>query len=360
VGIKTLSETSGMKKLVLHASSFNTFWAHYYVNKDEDFINRLDSLGYSLYQSDQIDMKDADFILFCEVTSIGLHRFGLFHKIKYAAKILLGRISLNSKDLYSECQKNNIKDRTALLVAEGIVSMPENHIPELGKMFPVVFTWNDKMVDNKHFLKYYIPQPVRWPEYELIPFKDKKLLVNISGNKYDSHSDELYSARRRSIRYFEKKLGDQFELYGLGWNEPATFVQRHLGHLVPFYPSYKGMAKSKTDVFPKFRFAICYENIQWPGYITEKIFDCMRSDCVPIYLGAPNINDYLPADTFIDRRKFSSEDELASFLLSIDETKYESYRISIKLFLSGSKFSPFLCTSFADALVRVLENKSDL
>ena len=66
-----------MKKIILHAQSFNTFWAHYYVNKDEDFISRLASLVYELIQSDQIELKDADFILFCEATSIGLHRFGL-------------------------------------------------------------------------------------------------------------------------------------------------------------------------------------------------------------------------------------------------------------------------------------------
>ena len=345
-----------MKKLVLHAASFNTFWAHYYVNKDQDFIDKLHELGYGFYQSDQIDLIDADIILFCEATSIGLYRFKLNHKIRYLAKLLLGRVSLKDRDIYAECVKNGMIKKSALCVAEGIVHMPQNHIPKLGKMFPVVFTWNDTMVDNIHFFKYCIPQPVRWPEFQQVPFSEKKLLVNISANKYESHPDELYAARRTSIRYFEDRFKDQFELYGIGWNKAATKAQR-LTKNIPVYPSYKGMAAGKTEVFPKFRFAICYENHQWPGYITEKIFDCMRSDCVPVYLGAPNITDYVPSGCFIDRRDFYDDKQLASFLLNVDEEKYTDYRKCISEYLLGSKFSSFLCTTYAETLIKIIENK---
>ena len=40
------------------------------------------------------------------------------------------------------------------------------------------------------------------------------------------------------------------------------------------------------------------------GYISEKIFDCFFAGTVPLYLGAPDIEDYIPADTFIDLRQF--------------------------------------------------------
>jgi len=347
-----------MKKIVLHAASFDTFWAHYFFNQDQDFIDKLESLGYCLFLSNQTELKDADIILFCEATSIGLHRIGLLHKFRRIAKILLRRNPLNSRDVYKECQLNQLFDKTALLIAEGIIHMPENHDSKLGKMFPVVFTWSDNLVDGKRFFKYRIPQPVRWPKIERVPFKDKKLLVNISANKYSSHPLELYEIRRTSIEYFEKKFKDQFDLYGIGWNEPATHGQHYLKTLVPFYSSYKGTVKRKSDIFPKYRFALCYENAILPGYITEKIFDCMRSDCVPIYLGAPNINEYLPQDTYIDRRKFSDDEQLASYILSIDEVKYEHYREGITEYLSSNEFSSFLCTTLAETIVKVIENNS--
>jgi hypothetical protein len=347
------------KKIVLHAASFDTFWAHYFFDHDQDFIDKLESLGYCLFFSNQTELKDADIILFCEATSVGLHRIGLLHKIRRLANILLGRIPLNSSDIYKECQLNRLFDKTALLIAEGIIHMPENHNSKLGRMFPVVFTWNDNLVDGKRFFKYRIPQPVQWPKIKLIPFKDKKLLVNISANKYSSHHSELYSTRRTSIEYFEKKIEQQFELYGIGWNEPVTIHQPHVKTPVPYYSSYKGIVNRKVDVYPKFRFALCYENSMDPGYITEKVFDCMRSDCVPIYLGAPNINDYIPANTFIDRRQFSSDEQLADFILNIDENKYENYRESISIYLSSDQFSSFLCTSLAETIIKVIEKYSE-
>jgi len=344
-----------MKKLVIHIATFDTFWAHYSAHRDQDFIDKLASLGYSMFLSNQTEIHNADIILFSEATSVGLQRFGLSRRIRQGVKKLIRRTSLHERDVYAECQTNRLYDRTALIVAEGIIHLPENHISKLGEMFPVIFTWNDNMVDNKRFFKYRIPQPIRWLKIKSLPFNDKKLLVNISANKYSSHPLELYSVRRTSIKYFERNFCDQFDLYGIGWNKPATMIQNYLKTSYPLYSSYKGVVASKADVFPKYRFALCYENAMEPGYITEKVFDCMRSDCVPIYLGAPNINEYLPPNTFIDRRQFSSDEHLADFILSISEQKYDLYRECITAFLSSSQFSPFLCTSLAETIVKVIE-----
>ena len=347
-----------MKKIVLHSESFDTFWAHYFFNRDQDFINKLESLGYQLFQSNQTELKDADIILFCEATSVGLHRFGLVRRIKHNLRILINRTSSGGRDVYAECKENRLFEKTAFLAAEGIIHMPENHDLRLRKMFPFILTWNDALVDKKYFFKYRIPQPVKWLKIDLISYDKKKLLVNISANKYSSNPLELYSTRRKSITYFEQKFKDQFDLFGIGWNEPATKIQHYLKTLVPIYSSYRGKVVSKTDVFPKYRFALCYENTIGPGYITEKVFDCMRSDCVPIYLGAPNINDYLPQDIYIDRRQFSTDEELGDYISSIDEFEYENYRKNIAAYLSSNQFTPFLCTTLAETIVKVIENKS--
>lgn len=52
------------------------------------------------------------------------------------------------------------------------------------------------------------------------------------------------------------------------------------------------MVKFKKETYKKYKFTICYENVKGiPG-------------CIPIYRSAPNITTHIPADTFIDRRKF--------------------------------------------------------
>ncbi len=344
-----------MKKLVLHAATFATFWAHYAVYQDRGFIDRLASLGYGLFLSNQTDLQNADYILFSEATSVGLQKFGLLNKIKYVAKILLGKTSLQARDVYAECQASGLYGKTAMIALEGVMGLPENHLPELSEMFPVVFTWNDTLVDGKRFLKYRWPQPTVWPRIESIPYNNKKVLVNISANKYASHSLELYAARRNSIRYFERQLGEQFDLYGIGWNIPATRSQRYLKTPVPLYSSYKGQVTSKATVFPRYRFALCYENAVVPGWITEKIFDCMRSDCVPIYWGAPNITDYVDAEAFVDRRRFKSDAELEAYLLSITEQEYERFQTAMQAYLQSERFAKFLSPAFADTIIRNLE-----
>ena len=38
-----------------------------------------------------------------------------------------------------------------------------------------------------------------------------------------------------------------------------------------------------------FRFAICPENSDTEGYVTEKLFDAISSGCIPIYSGSNNM-----------------------------------------------------------------------
>lgn len=344
-----------MKKIVLHATSFDGFWAHYLFFKDKHFVNRLNSLGYDFYLSDQTELGDADLILFLEATSAGLQHFGFSQKLKKFVKSLIGKRSIKSRDLYKECCRKHLLDKTALIAAESTIHLPENHLPVLAKKFRFIFTWNDTLVDGIHFLKVRIPQPVEWPVPDKVPFEKRKLLVNISANKYHKSNSELYTARRRSIQYFEEVFKDQFDLFGIGWNKPASTVQKLFIIPFPYYKSYRGTIRDKSEVYPNYRFSLCYENACVPGYVTEKIFDCLRSDCIPIYLGAPNIGEYVPKNVFIDRRQFDTEEDLAGFLLNLSKEQFNQYLLNIREYLSGAQFKSFLATDLAENIVTAVE-----
>ncbi len=51
-------------------------------------------------------------------------------------------------------------------------------------------------------------------------------------------------------------------------------------------------------------FILCLENGIMQNYLSEKFHDGMMADRVMLYLGEPNITDYVPADCFIDLRQF--------------------------------------------------------
>lgn len=77
---------------------------------------------------------------------------------------------------------------------------------------------------------------------------------------------------------------------------------------------------------------MCFENFSFPGYITEKIIDCFVAGVIPVYLGAPDIEEFLPSDSFIDVRKYQSWDSLLAKLTSLGEME------ATKMIDNGRKF----------------------
>ncbi len=100
-----------------------------------------------------------------------------------------------------------------------------------------------------------------------------------------------------------------------------------------------------------YRFSICFENVSHiPGYISEKIFACFAAGTVPVYLGPPNIEEYIPAECFIDYRKFKDNEQLYLFLKNMSEDAYQSYLENIRLFLNSEKAYLFSVENFTKTL----------
>jgi len=250
-------------------------------------------------------------------------------------------------------------DNLELFLFENEIIRPINYDPENYRHFKRVFTWKDTLVDNSHNFKFFLPN--RIPKNLFFDASLKtKFCCMISGNKTLCHPLELYSERIRAIRWFEKNNPDCFDLYGIGWDNPfpalpfrISRVIKPLFNLIPSkYPSYRGKVANKKEILKQYKFSICYENARdIPGYITEKIFDCFFSGCVPVYRGAPNITDYIPEGTFIDRRNFGSYAELFDFLKKMSPVEYSEYLKSIESFVNGPDIYPFSAENFADTVI---------
>ena len=71
--------------------------------------------------------------------------------------------------------------------------------------FKRVYTWDDDLVDNKKFFKFYYPE-LKSMMKNLPSFEEKKLVTQISSNKKSRHNHELYSERESVIQFFEDKV----------------------------------------------------------------------------------------------------------------------------------------------------------
>lgn len=224
------------------------------------------------------------------------------------------------------------RNKNILFCFDSPIVTPFSHISLLHNFFSKIYTWDDTRIDNIKYFKLYIPQLSTEINTKPIPSEEKKFLTLINSNRFSpflfklisKYKMDLYKERLKAINFFEDKAPTLLDLYGKGWNKSGRK-----------YKIYKGQISEgkKIETLSKYKFSICFENAEAPGYITEKIFDCFKARCVPIYWGATNITDHVSKDCFIDFREFMNYEKLLKYLKNVSEKTYNRYIESIEEFL---------------------------
>jgi len=84
---------------------------------------------------------------------------------------------------------------------------------------------------------------------------------------------------------------------------------------------------TKRDVISRYRFTLAFENAIDPDYVTEKFFQPLLAGSIPVYLGAPNIDEFSPGDdAYINAADFGSAKELADYLTTADDARHHAWR----------------------------------
>jgi len=123
---------------------------------------------------------------------------------------------------------------------------------------------------------------------------------------------------------------------------------------------YRGKALSKAETLGQYTFALCFENMILNGWITEKLFDCFFAGTVPVYWGAPNIEDRVPAGCFIDMRKFAGYADLREYLKSLPEKEIQQFRENARDYLSSARYRPFTKEAFGEMFLRIVREDAGL
>ena len=232
--------------------------------------------------------------------------------------------------IYMDVPRSRVPAKKSMLIIyEPPFLIPANWEPVLHDSMDRVMTWNDNLIDNKKFFKNNFTAELTGVQHTLSKeqFFLRKPLVMMQ--TYKQHPDPhcLYSKRVEAIRFYERAAGGEFDLYGRGWFE---------------MPSNRGAVTNKLETLSNYRFCVAFENCDnAPGYITEKILDCLLAGVVPIYWGAPNVTDHIPKDCFIDVRDFNSYEELLKFVRDVDYARYLQYLGAINTFLASRASTQF-------------------
>lgn len=163
---------------------------------------------------------------------------------------------------------------------------------------------------------------------------------------------DLYSERLKAIRSLHDTK--RFDLFGTKWDNTRLLEKKDVPLIAALNPR---PVDDKLLTLSNYKFSICFENCTFPGYITEKIFDSFFAGCIPVYLGAPDITNYIPPETFIDFRQFNGFPELEEYLANISPEDARGYLAAAEEFLKSKKYQDFTNMSFASVVIETLESE---
>lgn len=131
---------------------------------------------------------------------------------------------------------------------------------------------------------------------------DKSEIVSMIVTKdYRSHFYSLENLETHKIIYKDRMdLGislsrnEKIDIYGTFWEKNDK--------------NLKGEVWNKHVGLDPYKFSIACENTIQKNYISEKFWDVILTDTVPIYLGCSNIEEYIPKECFISLNGLSQEE----------------------------------------------------
>ena len=198
----------------------------------------------------------------------------------------------------------------------------------------------------------YVKKFFNKPKNELLcmMLRNKKLAIRLNNfipglrkfNKY-SNMDLRITA---DLKFCEYLGPERYHSYGRGWCKKCFKGSP---------PHTSGIDDGRTIVFSKYKFTFCPENSRFNGYITEKPIWPMCCGSIPIYMGAPDVEKYLPKGTFIDYRNYTPK-ELCDYITNISEEKYNRYRDNIRKFVTSKEAADrFSVDAYAKKILSVIE-----
>jgi hypothetical protein len=254
-------------------------------------------------------------------------------------------------------------------------------LPEASRYFKRIYCYSTSEALTRfgcadlRFHKLHIPYPRDRVIDELWGNENRKFLNLLNWNRLSRRRwNELYTERLRALEYFSRF--DEIDLYGIGWDKPpyrvgetwipntATRIHRWLREHVPGLPmhpyepvvrkTWRGAAPSKYATQSQYTFTICYENMALAGWLNENLFDCFVVGSIPVYLGPPDITDYVPAECFIDKRAFPTYPELRAYLKSLGPAEIRRYRENARDYFGSKRFAPFTKAHFTELFLQAV------
>jgi len=134
--------------------------------------------------------------------------------------------------------------------------------------------------------------------------KNKNLSIIVTKNG-TQHSNQISNPETSTINYtlrtdlgIELSKNKNIDVYGTFWDNNGDNI--------------KGEIWNKHIGLDEYKFSIACENSIQKNYVSEKFWDVVLTETIPIYLGCNNIDEFIPENCYISLNNKSMEEMIES------------------------------------------------
>jgi hypothetical protein len=100
--------------------------------------------------------------------------------------------------------------------------------------------------------------------------------------------------------------------------------------------------ENKLEFIKDYKFTFAFENSEFQGYTTEKIFEPMLKNSIPLYWGNPLVAEDFNRKSFVNYYDFSREEEMIDRIIELDSNANKYYDLMSENYFVGNKVNKFV------------------
>ena len=113
-------------------------------------------------------------------------------------------------------------------------------------------------------------------------------------------------------------------------------------------------ASAKLEILKNYKFTIAFENRFTNGYTTEKLYQPMLSNSIPIYMGNPKVVEDFNPKAFINCNNYKNFDEVIDVIKELDNND-EKYMAMLREPVMNADFDFDYRTKLSNFLINIIE-----
>jgi len=183
----------------------------------------------------------------------------------------------------------------------------------------------------------------------------------------DYNAEEIYNNKKKFCNFlYSHNVPYRDEFFKqLSKYKKVDAPGRSMNNMAGIDELYKGdIWERKRQFLSPYKFTIAFENYVYPGYQTEKLYDAMQANSLPIYCGDPKIDELFNTKAFINIPDYiNTENNITKWLQKYAQMDFTDIRpqhyhnpahrikrklktigrnIKMRLQFSGLDFSPLI------------------